>query len=78
MGRSKLDKFSDNDRRNNVIQPGKDMYDAIKGKWRKMQFNNSNPLVLELACGRGEYTIGLAREFPEKNFSHAVQFEQVL
>ncbi len=40
----------------------------MKGKWRSGHFKNSNPLVLELACGRGEYTLGLSRRFPEINF----------
>ena len=40
----------------------------LKGKWDKDFFHNDNPIVLELGCGRGEYTVGLARLFPEKNF----------
>ena len=68
MGRRKLDKFADNERRRNVIQPGKSIYDQIKGKWRKDFFMNDQPLVLELACGRGEYTIGLSRVFTDRNF----------
>lgn len=52
----------------NVIEPGKEVYTQIKGKWRADHFNNRNPITLELACGRGEYTIGLARRFPERNF----------
>ncbi|MBA3665430.1 MAG: tRNA (guanosine(46)-N7)-methyltransferase TrmB [Bacteroidetes bacterium] len=39
-----------------------------KGKWREELFKNNNPIVLELGCGRGEYTIGLAEKHPEKNF----------
>jgi len=68
MGRRKLDKFKDNDQSDYVIQPGKDIFENIKGKWRETYFRNDNPLILELACGRGEYTIGLARVFPERNF----------
>lgn len=41
---------------------------ALKGNWHKEFFRNDNPIVLELGCGRGEYTIGLARRFPNKNF----------
>ena len=41
---------------------------ALNGKWHKEFFKNPNPIVLELGCGRGEYTIGLARRFPDKNF----------
>ena len=40
----------------------------MAGKWREQFFHNSNPVVLELGCGRGEYTVGLARKYPEKNF----------
>jgi len=40
----------------------------LKGKWHSEQFHNSNPIVLELGCGKGEYTIGLAQKHPEKNF----------
>jgi tRNA (guanine-N7-)-methyltransferase len=40
----------------------------LKGKWREEYFKNDNPIVLELGCGKGEYTVGLARFFPDKNF----------
>ena len=52
----------------NVIEPGKEIYSTIKGNWRSNYFKNNNPITLELACGRGEYTIGLAKRFPERNF----------
>jgi tRNA (guanine-N7-)-methyltransferase len=68
MGRNKLDKFKDNEQSNYVIQHGKEIFEHIKGNWRKLYFKNQNKLVLELACGRGEYTIGLARQFPDINF----------
>ena len=41
---------------------------VLKGKWKKDFFNNDNPLVLELGCGKGEYSVGLAKKYPEKNF----------
>lgn len=41
---------------------------SLKGKWREEFFHNPRPIVLELGCGRGEYTIGLASKHPEKNF----------
>ncbi len=41
---------------------------ALKGKWHSEFFHNTNPIVLELGCGRGEYTVGLARRYPDKNF----------
>lgn len=40
----------------------------LKGKWKQEYFKNNNPIVLELACGKGEYTVALAAAFPEKNF----------
>lgn len=54
--------------RDNVIEPGKEIFERIKGKWREDYFKNSNPLTVELACGRGEYTIGLATLFPDRNY----------
>jgi tRNA (guanine-N7-)-methyltransferase len=66
--RRKLKKFADNAARRNVIEPGKENYETIKGNWRKEHFQNDNPITVELACGRGDYTIGLGRQFPERNF----------
>jgi tRNA (guanine-N7-)-methyltransferase len=51
-----------------MVEPDKPLFTTIKGKRNDMFFHNSNPIVLELACGRGEYTIGLAKEFPDHNF----------
>ena len=68
MGRNKTEKFSDNDRRYNVVQSGKEFFENAKGNWNSTHFKNQNDIVLELACGRGEYTVGLAREFPDRNF----------
>lgn len=66
--RSKTRRFSDNQERHNVIEPDKEIAKSIKGNWRKLYFKNNQPVVVELACGRGEYTIGMAKLFPEKNF----------
>ncbi|HKK88739.1 MAG TPA: tRNA (guanosine(46)-N7)-methyltransferase TrmB [Saprospiraceae bacterium] len=41
--------------------------EALKGKWSTAFFDNDHPLILELACGKGEYTLGLARRYPEHN-----------
>ena len=68
MSRRKLQKFEANKHRSNVIEPGKEIYDNIKGIWNAAYFKNQNPVTVELACGRGEYTVGLARKFPERNF----------
>lgn len=54
--------------RDNVIEPGKELFTQIKGRWNELYFKNAKPITLELACGRGEYTIGMARLFPERNF----------
>jgi tRNA (guanine-N7-)-methyltransferase len=51
-----------------VIEAGKDLYTKIRGKWRSDYFKNEKPITVELACGRGEYTIGLAELFPDRNF----------
>ncbi|CAH0994945.1 tRNA (guanine-N(7)-)-methyltransferase [Emticicia aquatica] len=68
MARRKLPRFEYNAQSSNVIERGKEIYTSIKGKWREKYFENSNPIVLELACGKGEYTVGLAQIFPDKNF----------
>jgi len=71
MGKNKLARFAENKILPNVIQPTRE--DALqgfdlKGKWRTDFFKNDNPIVLELGCGKGEYSVGLAKTFPEKNF----------
>lgn len=68
MGRSKTSKFADNSANKNVIQEDKSLYNKIKGKWNESYFKNQNNIVLEIACGRGEYTVGLAELFPGKNY----------
>ncbi|SMD44511.1 tRNA (guanine-N7-)-methyltransferase [Aquiflexum balticum DSM 16537] len=68
MSRRKLQRFKENEINRNVVQPGKDIFEKIKGNWNSLQFVNSNPIVVELACGRGEFSVGLARNYPDKNF----------
>ena len=68
MSRKKLVRFAENERNPNVIQAGKPLFETIKGNWHDVQFQNQNPLVVELACGRGEFTVGLGREYPHQNF----------
>lgn len=64
----KQERFRIIEARENVIERSKALYDVIKGKWRSEYFKNNNPITVELACGRGEYSINLARLFPERNF----------
>jgi tRNA (guanine-N7-)-methyltransferase len=68
VSRKKLPRFEHNQNARNVIERGKPLYTQIKGKWASEYFHNSNPIILELACGKGEYTVGLAQQFTEKNF----------
>ncbi len=68
--KNKLKRFKENETFANVIQPTRDEVVAgfsVKGRWSE-HFGNSNPIVVELGCGKGEYTIGLARQNSEKNF----------
>lgn len=66
--RNKLKRFAENAERNNVIEPGKELYDSIKGRWQDTYFENDHPVIVELACGKGDYAIGLGRQFPEQNY----------
>jgi tRNA (guanine-N7-)-methyltransferase len=72
VGKNKLARWTEFGSYDNVIQPqiedvaGKDH--PIKGRWNSELFKNTNPIVLELGCGKGEYSVGLAENFPDKNF----------
>lgn len=65
--RKKLLHFKDNAQAANLIEPGKPLYQTIKGNWHAY-FGNKNSLTLELGCGKGSYTIALARRYPARNF----------
>lgn len=71
MGKGKLVKFADMAEYPHVFEYPYSVIDNVpfegRGKWHEF-FGNQNPIVLELGCGRGEYTVGLARLYPEKNF----------
>ena len=72
MGKNKLARWTEFGSYDNVIQPeigevsGKDH--PIKGRWNKELFKNENPIILELGCGKGEYTVGLANNYQQYNF----------
>ena len=66
--RQKLIRFEANKLRKNIIEPGKPLFDQIKGQWNKIYFEKEQPIVVELGCGNGEYTVGLAEQDPDKNY----------
>ena len=68
---NKLERFEENKSFPNLFQPffGEIVNSfPLKGKWNSDFFKNDNPIVLELGCGKGEYTVGLGRKYPNKNF----------
>lgn len=70
--KNKLKRFKENETFNNVFQPTReevvgDLF-PLRGKWNSEFFKNENSLVLELGCGKGEYSVGLAERYPNKNF----------
>ena len=72
MGKGKLAKFADMETYENVFQYPYSVVEHVpfemKGKWHEQYFHNQNPIVLELGCGKGEYTVELAKLYPEMNF----------
>ncbi|MBR1395131.1 MAG: tRNA (guanosine(46)-N7)-methyltransferase TrmB [Prevotella sp.] len=72
MGKGKLAKFADMATYKNVFQYPFSVMEHVpfemKGHWRQQYFKNDNPIVLELGCGKGEYAVELARNYPDKNF----------
>lgn len=72
MAKNKLKKFAEFASLKNTVEPERDVLlngDLdLKGKWHKEFFKNEQPIVLELGCGKGEYSVGMAERFPEKNF----------
>ncbi|WP_299116323.1 tRNA (guanosine(46)-N7)-methyltransferase TrmB [uncultured Winogradskyella sp.] len=70
--KNKLKRFKENETFENVFQPKREeLTDGNfinKGNWNEGVFKNDNPIVLELGCGKGEYTVGLAKRYPNKNF----------
>lgn len=72
MGKNKLKKFAEMEQLPNVFQYTFATLNAgdcpMKGRWNADYFKNDNPIVLELGCGKGEYTVGLAKRVPGKNY----------
>lgn len=71
MGKNKLKRWAEMETFEKVFQPDVNFHSAdhdLKGQWNKNVFLNDHPVVLELGCGKGEYTVGLAQRYPEKNF----------
>ena len=72
MAKNKLQKFAEMDEYSHVFQANFEDLQAgeffLRGQWRHKFFANDNPIVLELGCGKGEYTVGLAKLYPDKNF----------
>lgn len=72
MGKKKLQRFEEMKAFERVFQPSfNEIFSRdhdLKGRWKQLVFKNNNPLILELGCGKGEYTTGLAKMFPLKNF----------
>lgn len=70
--KNKLKRFKENETFSNVFQPTREELITnqflLKGKWNQDYFKNNKPIVLELGCGKGEYSVGLAEKYPEKNF----------
>ncbi len=70
--KNKLKRFKENETFANVIQPTREELlqkdFLLKGNWKKEFYKNENPLVLELGCGKGEYSVNLAKKYPNKNF----------
>ncbi len=72
MGKGKLAKFAEMEHYKNVFQFPFSVIEntpcPLRGRWRGECFHNDNPIILELGCGKGEYTVGLARKYPDRNF----------
>ncbi|RLD29746.1 MAG: tRNA (guanosine(46)-N7)-methyltransferase TrmB, partial [Bacteroidetes bacterium] len=70
--KNKLKRFRENETFANVFQPTREelvnQNYALKGNWNTKFFKNKNPLILELGCGKGEYSVALAQKYPNKNF----------
>lgn len=68
MSRQKQKRFEELKERENVLEDYKALYTQLKGNWNKLYFKNDHPITVEMGCGRGEYTTGLAKVYPNRNF----------
>ncbi|MCU0459136.1 MAG: tRNA (guanosine(46)-N7)-methyltransferase TrmB [Bacteroidales bacterium] len=72
MGKNKHARWAEMKGFDHVIEPSFDevfrQHHSLRGRWHGEWFRNNNPIILELGCGKGEYTVGLATRYPEKNF----------
>ena len=70
--KNKLKRFNENETFENVYQPTREELVSqdytLKGKWNSEVFKNNNPLILELGCGKGEYSVEMSKKYPNKNF----------
>ena len=70
--KNKLKRFLENETFSNLFQPSREILLSdgfeMKGRWHTDYFKNTNPIVLELGCGKGEYTLALSERYPDKNF----------
>ncbi len=70
--KNKLKRFKENESFENVFQPTREEVVGgefpLKGSWKQEFFKNDHPLIIELGCGKGEYSVGLAERYPDKNF----------
>ena len=70
--KNKLKRFKENETFKNVFQPTREEVVSgefsLIGKWNSTFFKNNNPIIIELGCGKGEYSVGLAERYPDKNF----------
>lgn len=68
MSRQKLKRFSANLHMPNILEDNKPVYHDLKGQWNETFFKNDRPITVEVGCGYGEYSVGLAKLYPNRNF----------
>ena len=68
MSRVKQKRFANNAERPDIVEPGKATFQQLGGRWQTEFFAQPNPITLEVGCGKGEYTVGLAQRHPQRNF----------